>query len=73
MAARREKNFNGPAQQYFPKGTDLSVHNDAHVTAVVQELNTRPRKGLGDRTPQDRFRAETRAAHPEQHSPRRPP
>ena len=31
-------------RQYFPKGTDLSVHPDAHVSAVMSELNTRPRK-----------------------------
>ncbi len=55
------ENFNGLARQYFPKGTDLSVHSDVHVAAVVHELNTRPRKGLGYHTPHARFRAETRA------------
>lgn len=54
------ENFNGLARQYFPKGTDLSVHSDDHVAAVVHELNTRPRKKLGYRTPQARFRAEAR-------------
>jgi hypothetical protein len=53
--------------------SDLSVHSDVHVAAVVQELNTVHARDLATRTPQDRFRAETRAAHPEQHSPRRPP
>ena len=45
------ENFNGLARQYYPKGTDLSVHTAAHVAATVRELNTRPRKGLGYKTP----------------------
>ncbi len=39
------ENFNGLARQYFPKSTDLSVHSDAHVTAVVKELNTPATQG----------------------------
>ncbi len=58
------ENFNGLARQYFPKGTDLSGHNAGHVAAVVHELNTRPRKGLGYCTPHARFRAETRHEKP---------
>ena len=54
------ENFNGLLRQYFPKGTDLSVHTDAHVAAVMHELNSRPRKGLNYDTPAARFRAETR-------------
>lgn len=45
------ENFNGLARQFFPKGTDLSVHTAEHVKAVVDQLNTRPRKGLGYKTP----------------------
>jgi IS30 family transposase len=52
------ENFNGLARQYFPKGTDLSVHSDAHVATVTKELNARPRKTLGYLTPAARFRAE---------------
>jgi IS30 family transposase len=52
------ENFNGLARQYFPKGTDLSVHTVEHVAKVVHELNTRPRKTLGYRTPAELFRAE---------------
>lgn len=52
------ENFNGLARQYFPKGTDLSVHSAAHVASVMKELNTRPRKGLDYDTPTARLRAE---------------
>jgi IS30 family transposase len=45
------ENFNGLARQYFPKGTNLSVHSDEHVRRVCAELNTRPRKGRGYLTP----------------------
>lgn len=52
------ENFNGLARQYFPKGTNLSVHSDDHVRRVCTEMNTRPRKGLGYLTPTAVFRAE---------------
>jgi len=52
------ENFNGLVRQYFPKGTDLSVHSAAHVAAVMVELNTRPRKTLGYLTPEARFKTE---------------
>jgi IS30 family transposase len=58
------ENHNGLLRQYFPKGTDLSVHSDAHVSAVMHELNTRPRKTLGYDTPAARFRAEARRRQP---------
>ena len=58
------ENYNGLLRQYFPKGTDLSVHSDAHVTAVMHELNTRPRKTLGYDTPAARFRAEAHRRQP---------
>lgn len=55
------ENFNGLARQYFPKGTDLSVHSHAHVRSVTRELNTRPRKNLEYATPATVFNAERRA------------
>jgi transposase, IS30 family len=45
------ENTNGLLRQYFPKGSDLSGHSTEHLAAVAAELNSRPRKTLGWRTP----------------------
>ncbi len=49
------ENTNGLVRQYFPKKTDLSLISDAEVKQVMQNLNHRPRKTLGSRTPHEVF------------------
>ena len=51
------ENTNKLLRQYFPKGTDLSVHSQTELNRIAQKLNQRPRKILGYETPADRLQA----------------
>ena len=49
------ENTNGLLRQYLPKGIDISNYSQAQLNAVARQLNERPRKTLGFRTPAEMF------------------
>lgn len=49
------ENTNRLLRQYFPKGTDISVHSQAQLNQVARQMNERPRKTLGFETPAMKF------------------
>ena len=49
------ENTNGLLREYLPKGTDLSVCTTVQLQEIAAELNDRPRKRLGYRTPREEF------------------
>jgi len=48
---RSNENTNGLLRQYLPKGTDLSDHSATDLPAIADQINSRPRKVLGWKTP----------------------
>ena len=56
------ENMNGLLRDYFPKGTDLSVHTAEDIARVAAEVNDRPRKTLGWQRPADLFNTEIAVA-----------
>ena len=50
------ENMNGLVRQYLPKGTDLSGYSQEQLDAIAHEINNRPRKGLGVRSPLSVYR-----------------
>ena len=45
------ENTNGLIREFFPKGTDFSLHSEAAIQIVESLLNNRPKKVLGFKTP----------------------
>lgn len=49
------ENANGLLRQYFPKGSDLSIHGPGILANVAAELNARPRKRHDWMTPAEKL------------------
>lgn len=52
----RNENTNGLLRQYLPKSTSFATLTDRQLQRYVDELNNRPRKKLGYRTPNEVFK-----------------
>ena len=50
------ENTNGLLRQYFPRGSDLSVHSQRHLNRVAHVLNDRPRQTLGWMKPSEKLK-----------------
>lgn len=47
------ENTNGLLRQYLPKGADLNDYSQAALNTIADKLNTRPRKKLDFKTPEE--------------------
>ena len=56
------ENMNGLLRDYFPKGTDLSIHTPEDLARISLEVNDRPRKTLGWSRPAQLFESALVAA-----------
>jgi IS30 family transposase len=57
---------NGLVREYLPKGSDLSGYSQAYLNKIANLLNTRPRKKLGFRTPEEVYLASLQPYPPPQ-------
>ena len=55
------ENSNGLIRRYLPKKTNLAKVTQAELDDIIKELNNRPRKCLGYRTPQEAFDEELKS------------
>lgn len=49
------ENTNALLREYFPKGKDITDLSEEYIAKVVDEVNFRPRKVLGYKTPYEVF------------------
>ena len=49
------ENTNGLLRQYFPRSSDLALHDQAHLDEVAYSLNDRPRETLSWSKPSERL------------------
>lgn len=52
------ENSNGLIRRYLPKKTDFSTIDQSELTAIIEEINNRPRKCLGYQTAREVFEKE---------------
>ena len=52
------ENTNGLIRRFFPKGTDFSKINDNQLKMAQNNLNNRPKKVLGYKTPNEMMELE---------------
>ena len=57
------ENTNGLLREYFPKSKDISPFSEEYIQSKVDELNNRPRKCLGYKTPAEVYYSELLHLH----------